>query len=399
VIETVDLSLFGNKARRTLSASAPAEICLTTELRDFAGFWPRSDRLGSARCYAFQCAEILELQCETFARVQNAEPLFVAVLGQSGEPLALIPLCLHRYSRFTRIFCIFKQTRVLRFLGGGLTDYNAPVVFPPVRDWDIETVRTIWKGLRKVLPAFDIAMLERMPDRVLDLPNPLIMLGTSSRGESGHAMTLSGTWQDFAGRLPNRHTLRNRISRVSERGKLTFEIAETSDQYDAFLEGLIRQKRRRHLETQGVGVPDGPGYRAYLTMAKRLRYPSGPVCLFALKVNDCIIATIFGYVVGSRFSAEIFSFDTAWRSYSPGRISFIKMFEWCFAKGLDVFDFGAGDEAYKNGYCDVAIALREAAIPANAKGVLLLCGRTVIDWIRDAERRLQSLSQLRRADA
>jgi len=54
----------------------------------------------------------------------------------------------------------------LRFLDGGLSDYNAPVVFPPVRDWDTKTVRSIWNALRKHIPAFDIAILEKMPDRV-----------------------------------------------------------------------------------------------------------------------------------------------------------------------------------------------------------------------------------------
>ena len=112
-----------------MPGSLPARICITSDIRDFAGFWPRSDRLGEARCYPFQCYEILELQCATIARARNAEPVFVTVLGQSDEPLALFPLSIESDSEFTRAL---RQIRVLRFLDGGLSDYNAPVVFPAV---------------------------------------------------------------------------------------------------------------------------------------------------------------------------------------------------------------------------------------------------------------------------
>ena len=96
-----------------LPGFAPVRIRLATQIRDFAEFWPRWNTLGEARCYPFQCADILELYCDTFVPARNGEPLFVAILGCDGEPLMLIPLVIQPYSDYTRIL---KNVRILKFL-------------------------------------------------------------------------------------------------------------------------------------------------------------------------------------------------------------------------------------------------------------------------------------------
>lgn len=385
MIRDFPLGTSHNAFRRLAPHSVPARICITNDIRDFAGFWPRSDRLATARCHVFQCSDILELHCETIAIARHATPLFVAIIGHNGEPLALLPLSIETDSRFTRVF---KHTRVLKFLDGGMSDYNAPVVFPPVADWNTETVRTLWNTLRRHIPAFDIAIFEKMPERVGDLPNPLNLLRTSAREESGHGASLSGTWQDFATKLPGRRNLRRLSRRLSETGTLRFEVADTPEQYDRSVEALIRHKLLRCFETVGYNSFDHPGYRAYLSKARDLLYPAGPVCMFALKLDDRVIAANLCCAAGPRLIGQICSFDPHWHDYSPGRILIDKVFEWCFGNGITFYDFGIGNETYKNLYCNADILLRDAAIPSSAKGLVALLWRRTIDRLRQARRRL-----------
>src|SRR5439155_15054110 len=154
---------------RTSQPGNPDQIWLTHTLSDFNNFWPRSQQLKAARCYAFQCADILEVRCKTIALARKIETLFVAVVDAESNPLMLLPLGIERR----------HGVRILTFLDGGLSDYNAPVVFPATRDWRGDDVRMVWRGLQHILPSFDIAILEKMPERIGDLPNPLILLGTS----------------------------------------------------------------------------------------------------------------------------------------------------------------------------------------------------------------------------
>jgi hypothetical protein len=88
------------------SASTPARIMVSDDIRDFADLWPRSNRLGAARCYVFQCADILELYCQSVVPARSAEPYFVAIMNRNDQPLALLPFCIERR----------QSTRILSFI-------------------------------------------------------------------------------------------------------------------------------------------------------------------------------------------------------------------------------------------------------------------------------------------
>src|SRR5262249_6194605 len=134
------------------------ELWLTSAITDFREFWPSTHQSHAARYYAFQCADILELKCKTIAIARNVTPLFVAIFDRTRKPVMLISLAIERR----------HGVRILMFLDGGLSDYNSPILFPTAREWRVEDVRVLWRGLRAILPRFDVAILERMPDKIED---------------------------------------------------------------------------------------------------------------------------------------------------------------------------------------------------------------------------------------
>jgi CelD/BcsL family acetyltransferase involved in cellulose biosynthesis len=371
-VKTIDLRTSFGMFRKgiTKRTSVPARLLVSNDIRDFAEVWPRSDKLGASKCYAFQCADLLELNCRTLAAARNAKPFFAAVVNESDQPLALFPLSIERRGKI----------RVLTFLDGGLSNYNAPVVFPPICEWNVNDVGTIWRNLRRALPVFDIASFQKMPAHVGDLRNPLSLLQTSPYPYSCHAMTLHGTWKDLSTRLPHRSTLRKLSKGLGKRGRMAFEIVRP-EQYDVLVEIMIEQMSQQLLETQGSDWL-GPGYRAFFQSGNRLCYPFGPVCLFAFKVDDNIVGTVFGYVVGTLFYGMVFSYKRGeWLKYSPGRLVIEKLIEWCHAEGLSVLDFGIGDQIYKQEYCDVSNPLSQIEIPGTLRGHIFLWIRSMKWWL------------------
>jgi CelD/BcsL family acetyltransferase involved in cellulose biosynthesis len=369
MIRPLDLSAMRNSAWEAMPASAsrPARILVSNQLSDFADIWPSSDHQVLARCYAFQRSDVLQLLCNTLIAARGAEPFFIAVLAANEAPLALIPLSIERQN----------QTRILRFLDGGFSDYNAPVLYPAAHDWDKQVVDVIWQAIQQLLPRFDIALLEKMPDRILDFPNPLMSLRTVRHPASGHAISLSGTIEELRRKLPHRENSRYQVRRLDKLGTLSFQVADTPEKYDALLEALMRQKSHRYLETRGVDGLDRPGYRACLQDAKRLLAPVGPVRLCALALDDKILATSWGYIVDSRFYYLMLSFEgDEWRTYSLGRLMLNSLCEWCLSQGLSVLDCGVGDEEFKLEYCDVLTSLYDAEIPTSVKGQLYLLMRS-----------------------
>jgi CelD/BcsL family acetyltransferase involved in cellulose biosynthesis len=362
----------------TLPGSVPVQICVARHLQALAEFWPSWNTLGEARCYPFQCADILELYCETFVAARSNEPLFIAIIDHHHKPLMLIPLVIEPYSDYTRVV---KNVRILKFPDFGFSDYNAPVVFPPVANWDTAAVRAIWNGMRKILPSFDIAMFQKIPERVGDLPNPFSLLRTMSDPYTGHAACLSTGWQQFSSKLPSRRSWRTR--RFQELGDRSLELAETPAQYDVFIEALLRQKRERF--PRFATLPDEI---AYFRTARRLVFPAGPVCLFALKISDTIVATAFCLLRGRWMIGHMFSHDRgSWRFYAPGHLLMNMICEWCFANQVDTFDFGIGDEPYKDEYCEITNKLWKAAIPVSVRGVISSHWRAAGDWRRERSRR------------
>lgn len=367
MVKVIPLDIARGERHKAKPLSMPTRLWVTNDIRDFAKFWPRSDRLGDARCYAFQCADILELHCDTFIPARKAVPWYVAVVNEKDEPLALFPFMIEQSGR----------VRVLRFIDGALSDINAPVLFPPTRNWTVATFRTIWRTIRKQLP-FDFALFEKVPATVVDLPNPVKPMTTFSQGYSSHQISLSGSWEKLSKRFPRRKELHRKLRRLHQHGNVEFVIAETAEQYDALIAALMRQKSRRDIEAHGGDSLDIPGFRQYLQQARRLVYPSGPVALFGLKIDGNIIAAHWGYIVGSRFYSLIPSFEAGeWYAYSPGFLLADKMFEWCLARNIDIFDYGIGDEAYKEEYCDVSTPLHRAQIPSTIMGRSCLVLRAV----------------------
>jgi CelD/BcsL family acetyltransferase involved in cellulose biosynthesis len=378
MIHTLTLERSGHHTRPSKPGD-PAEIFLVRSVSELSMFWPRSNQPHVARCYAFQYADILEVRCATIAAARHVDTLFVAVVDSQRQPLMLLPWGIERR----------WGVRVLSFLDGGLSDYNAPIIFPAAQQWGEDDMRSIWQGLRRILPPFDVAILDKMPENVGDLPNPLNLLGTVPFLSSGHATTLAGSWREFeAQRLPRRQDSRRKRRRLQDRGTLSFEIATNPEQFDVLLAALIRQKVRHHRETLTIAGFDQPGYRAFVTQITHQLPAGSPVHLSALKLDDMIIAAQWGYVAGGRFYYLIPSYEAGmFRSFSPARILLEHLLEWSYAHGVTVFDFGLGDESYKTEYCDVLIPLRVAAKPVNPLGAMYLLamstGEKIARHIRD----------------
>lgn len=356
-----------------LSAPAPpgatrgrpddVDIRIADDIETFAAFWPTSADLGVARGHVFQCADVLRVWCETMGVARGTQPCLAAVLDPNGSPLMLLPLGIERRGR----------TRVLTFLDGDVSDYNAPILFPSEWTWDAGAVGLLWRKLIERLPPFDVAILDKMPAEVGGLPNPLLRLGTTPYPVSGHATALSGTWEAFSStRLPRRQDSRRKLRKLEKLGPVAFSAARAPDEVEAYLEAMIRQKTRRFAETRSEGFA-APGKLDYFRAgARRLGLP-GPVRLFAMTVGDVIVATHWGMVAGGRFYHMMPGYEAgAWRAFSPGKFLNDHLIGWSFEHGLEHFDFGVGDEDYKREVCDTVIPLARVVRAVTLRGRLHL---------------------------
>jgi CelD/BcsL family acetyltransferase involved in cellulose biosynthesis len=357
----------------SLSNGFRGTISVSGDLADFANIWPSTDRLGTSRCFVFQCADFLNVWCDTIGQARHTATKFVAIRDDRGSPALLLSLGVER--RF--------GVRILSFLDGGVADYNCPVLFPAGERLDAAVMKEVWEGLARISADFDVVVLEKMPEMVQDLKNPLVTQASQQFSNSGYFTTLQSNWVEFARRLPYAQDSRRNLRRLSELGKVEFPIAATAEERARFLAAMVEQKSRRYVQTRGIDSFDRPGYRDFFREATSRLAERGILHLSALTLDGKILAAHWGYVVGSRFYYLMPSYEFEWNRYSPGRLLLHRLLEWSVENGLAIFDQGIGDEEYKARYCDGTIPLYqdEFALTYRGKAGLLT---------RNAKRALQA---------
>jgi CelD/BcsL family acetyltransferase involved in cellulose biosynthesis len=347
------------KQRPTVSLS-PVHIEAASELNGLSARWPTTCTTGDARCFPFQCADVLDIWCGTIGRAQGIEPVFVAVTSADRKPLMLLALGIERVN----------GVRVLRFLDGGVSDYNAPILFPEIETLGLEDC-ALWKQIQSHLPAYDLAVLEKMPDSVDGIRNPLASLTTGARHESCHHVTLQGDWADFQSkRLPNHRDSRRRLRNLEKRAPVRFKIADGEQERQRVFNALIRMKRHRFSDTAAHDIFADGGYLQFYADATRKLGAKGTVQVSALYAGDHVIAANWGLYCNGRYIDLVPSYEAGeWRQFAPGRLLAEWLLQQHLERGDSVFDYGIGDEPYKFGYCDQHSTLGDAYLPATAKGM------------------------------
>lgn len=323
------------------------QIRIASKPEEFGGLWPSSRDLGDACAYVFQCADVVEAWIDSFGRARNTEVLLVLVADADGNPLMALPLGIETHSGL----------RVLSFLDAGVSDYNAPILYPRYHSWDASGFPTLWGQLLNQLPKFDILLLTKLPSRIYGVENPMLQLPVTEGMVSGHCATLP---EDPVKRvLPEAKNLKKKRRRLTDLGKVSFKIVTASPDREKVLGALIRQKSRQYRETQGFDGFDRPGFRDYYENLTERSGLNGPVHLCALLVDDNVVASQWSLISAHRLYALLCAFDPEWGRYSPGRILLEELIEWSIISGVRNLDLGVGDEPYKDDYCEERIPLYE----------------------------------------
>lgn len=375
---------------RASHSSGGFVIQVAQDIRAFPDWPALADRDCVAKAHAFQRRDHLEVWLETIGAGLKIRPHFVSVSARTGEPVMFLPLGIEKK----------HGLRLLKFLDGGVADYNAPVLFPASDRLDDSEIDALWKSICRALAPFDLALLEKMPEKVEGVKNPLCRLARERWHISGHYLALES--DDGTGvKRPNLKESRRKLRRLSEHGDVQFAITADESQIGPVFDAFLRQKSRRYMETLGHPGFDVPGQIAYyLSLTKKLC--GGGAQLAYLKVGDEVVATAWNLISGRRLYYMMAGYeDGKWRRHSPGWLLLEELVNWSCRNGIAVFDFGIGDEAYKLKWQETELALWSARRPNSLLGMSWLgvektllaikkaLPRCVIDFLKTWRKRLK----------
>lgn len=297
-----------------------------------------------------------------------------------GAPAMLLPLAVERRG----------PVRCLVWLGGKITDYCAPLLARDCpRVLDLKRFALLWREIRDRLPRHDAVILEKQPEFVGSQENPFFHLAHAPSVGDAHFTHLGGEYESFLRAKRSNHWLnleRKKERGMAKRGKLLYRVAGDPAEALRILQETMRQKSQGY---RALGVPDlfaDPRYRRFFVHMSARHLRDGLVHASALMLDDRVIATHWGLLHQGRFYCYLpaHARDELSR-YSPGNALLRRLFEWCIAHGVQVFDFTIGDEIYKYGWCDRELRMFDCIHAVTPRGWLyattLQRARRVKRWV------------------
>ncbi len=277
---------------------------------------------------------------ETVGAKAGYSPAIVSVRA-GADLLALMPLCVAP-----------GTVRLVVPLGAGEADYHAPLLAQPLRT-ELSDPAAVMRAVLGALPRHDAVVLERMPETIAGVRNPLFDAAHEPYFENAHVADLPDDLDRF---LRDRcgsktlQTIRRRRRKLEKAvGELSLVVAETESQVDAFLTPLFTQKSAQYRETGAADLTADPDRRAFYRDLALAGIRGGNGHLSALCAGETVLAAHLGLVEAGAFIYLLPSYtrDAELRRSSPGEALLMELFGWCIDRGIGVFDFTYGDQAYK----------------------------------------------------
>jgi CelD/BcsL family acetyltransferase involved in cellulose biosynthesis len=365
----------------------PADLRITVceRFEEIESRWRNFE--AEADCFAFQRFAWLATWQRCVGATEGIAPVLVWVEDEAGRPLMLLPLGLKRRRGIARLI----------WLGGPLSDYLAPLLSP---DWEQRLSRegflALWRAIECLLPPFDALCLERQPEYIQGKPNPMLWLGAWRHPSSAHVATLSGNFEAF---LRDRHGAgwlgaeRRKERRLANAGRLAFVVADGSNAAP-LLEAMIVQKSAHY---RALGVKDlfAGAHRDFVRTLTDEQIETGFVRLFALTLDDRVIASHWGLVDRDRFYYMLPAYQRGEiMRYSPGRLLLRHMLRWSMERGLRFYDFTVGDEPYKREWSDRELRLFDRYAGRTPRGRLYCTARRLTGTMKGALKRRRLLWEL-----
>jgi CelD/BcsL family acetyltransferase involved in cellulose biosynthesis len=337
--------------------------------------------------YGFQSYDWLATWHKTLGVRQGWEVLLVELTDADDRTLMLLPLGWRRQ----------YGLRVGSFLGGEVTDYNAPLLRA---DFDVSAFAALWPVIMRLLGGVDVFRARRMPLHIEGVANPVAVLTGMQHTEQAHVATLTSSFEDFQ-KLRSAKVFadtRRQLRRLGELGTVQLLIDTTPPQRAQVVDAMARQKARRWHETGSRDLFAEDGYLAFyqdLAAQGLGGLGGGAVVVSALYVDEHLVATHWGIRYGKRFYWLMPGYeDGEWGRYSVGRILLDAVVRDCITQGLALFDLTVGDEAYKQQWADHILPLYAGQQGHSLRGKLAVTLDRTYRRLRERARANETLRKL-----
>ena len=307
----------------------------------------------------------------------------------NGKTVVAIPLAIRR-RRFTSS---------AKFIAQDVCDYNGLVIHEDlVQNSSAHLINRLIEEIGVLLPSIDYVDLRKVLFKNFSPVNNRIEWQEDL--EKSHLVKLSGNWENdlnqFVGGT-SRKSLKRKLKKLEKMGQVTFaEITELKEKEKA-VKKLCDWKSGQLQELGTANIFEYGIFRDFLVTS--VTNDDGKlVRLFGMFVDGEPIALIHMLCTNDRW----FLYQTAYTpeeagKNSPGQMLMLEVLERACNENIPLFDFGWGNEPYKQRYSSESLTVYNAFLPLSAKGQLICMAKKAITALKNfakSNRYIRSIATL-----
>jgi CelD/BcsL family acetyltransferase involved in cellulose biosynthesis len=301
--------------------------------------WPGVADAHAWDMHVFQCREFLAIWAETIGARRKAVPKLV-VVSRGGQPAMFLPLCVETH----------VGTRVLRFMDGGVADFNAPILARGAAP-RAEEMPGLVARIARMIGRVDAIDLSHMPVNIEANANPLAALPTRPSPNRGSAIVFdqpAEVWASDPERKPVLGQMARKRAQGEKRQGLAVDFAPPPGDIPAIVDFLFDHKSKQYIATTGVDALAFPGLKDFFRAVSVEGLASGLAHVSVLRLDGEIAAAHLGYRTSRRLSYILMADDRPrFSKMSCGTLLLLDNVAHWRAAGLDAVDLGIGAEPWK----------------------------------------------------
>lgn len=308
-----------------------------------------------------------ELWCrawlETAGAALGASPRIILARDGSGQLRFVLPFQVRRR----------QGVRVLEWLGSPHHNYGFGLYDPAFMSSAEEWFSANWISVIEAAGEWDAVSLTEMPSHLFGRRNPMRPAFNMRGANASFLLHLESDFDELDKR--KRSSERRRTARKSEAAlarqvDISFGLPQDLPATHVIIDTMFAQQQQRLAEL-GIHGVFGPAERQFIHRLADLQDPSSPLLApYHLKCGPDVQSVMLGGIHANGYWALISSLAAGpYRRFSPGDIALRRTIAACCTRGLDFFDFSAGDTPYKRQWSDETIPLFQVIKARNLKGL------------------------------
>lgn len=242
----------------------------------------------------------------------------------------------------------YHNHRQVTFIGTGNTDYLDILLYKGMEQLVLDKILAYSAEHASEWDFFDLQGLLKA-SLLLNTPMPPGLKSAVNMQEVCPVTELPGSIDAFLSMLGSsfRKNIQRAIKMLKASGTLTLDCADNFN-LDVYLEQLfLLHKASWQQRSINKGVLEDTVVQDFHKDAARELLGNKLLCLYALKHNGRIAATVYSLHLKKRLYFYIGGFDPELSKYSPGSVCIFMIIEKAIGDGIKEFDFLEGAEPYK----------------------------------------------------